>query len=277
VSSSYGVLTEAAIAKNAAWPTVAAGQLGRYVNGVGEHYTRSTDDPAAAGYHVDDTLGMLVSGDSASTTTLYSCQDGADGFTSTDNACEGKTVNGAIGKVFTQQPSNLPSMAIYRCNTGVERFDSRQPGCGGATREVMLGYTVAYGVLSASDNNRALDRMATTAGGLPGYTATVFQGYLPLVSQAGTRPLLSCANDFDKFLSTDATCDGKTVLGTIGEIWTAPPAGMISQPLYRCVFPGVDTITANSSDCYGGTVDTLLGYTLATLPVVTPAFPAPSG
>lgn len=277
VSTSYGVLTEASIAKNASWPAVAAGQLGRYVNGAGEHYTGATGNPAAAGYHVDDVLGMLVGGDSAGTTTLYSCQDGADGFTSTGSTCEGKTVNGAIGKVFAQQPVNLPSIAIYRCNTGSERFDSRQSDCGGATREVLLGYTIAYAALSAFDNNRALDRMATTTGGLPGYTATVFQGYLPLVSQAGTRPLFSCANDFDKFLSTAATCDGKTVLGTIGEIWTTPPAGMTSQPLYRCVFPGVDTITANSPDCYGGTVDTLLGYTLTTLPDLTPAFPAPPG
>ncbi|MFT7871483.1 MULTISPECIES: LamG domain-containing protein [Amycolatopsis] len=277
VSTSYGVLTEASIAKNAAWPTVTAGQLGRYVNGVGEHYTGATSNPPAAGYHVDDTLGMLVSGDNARTTTLYSCQDGADAFTSTDNACEGKTVSGAIGKVFTQQPTNVPSIAIYRCTTGTERFDSRQADCGGATREVLLGYSIAYAALSMSDNNRAIDRMATTTGGLPGYTAVVFQGYLPLASQTGTRPLLSCANDFDKFLSTDVACDGKTVLGTIGQIWSAPPDGMASQALYRCVFPGVDTITANSQECYGGTVDTLLGYTLTALPVVTPAFPAPPG
>ncbi|MEV4058106.1 LamG domain-containing protein [Amycolatopsis sp. NPDC049688] len=277
VSTSYGALAEAVIARNATWPAAAAGQLGRYVNGAGEHYTGSTTSPAVSGYHFEDTLGMLVTGDAASTTTLYSCQDRSDGFTSTDNACGGKAVNGAIGKVFTQQPTNLPTVAVYRCKTGTEHFDSLQADCSGGTREALLGYTIAYAPLIESDNNRALDRMTTMSGGLPGYTAVVAQGYLPLTTQPGTQPLLNCASNFDKYPSLDATCAGKTVLGTIGQIWSAPPAGMTSQPLYRCVFPGVDTATATSTGCYGGTVDTLLGYTLTTLPDVTPSFPAPPG
>jgi hypothetical protein len=214
---------------------------------------------------------MLVTGDPANTRTLYSCQDGADGFTSTDGACEGKTVTGEIGKVFTQQPTNVATLAIYRCKTATDHFDSRQATCGGVTQEGLLGYTLAYAPVTATYNVSAGDRMTTVGGGLPSYYVYRNQGYLPLIAQTGSQALMSCANDSDKFLSLDAACEGKTVLGTAAQIWAQPPAGLASQPLYRCAF-STDALTATSTACDGAALDTLLGYTLTALPDVTPVF-----
>ena len=143
--------------------------------------------------------------------------------------------------------------------------------------EGLLGYTLAYAPLTASYQPRYVDSMSTVGGALPGYYRYETEGYLALSAQPGTQQLTACANDFDKFVSLDAACEGKTVQGALGQIWTQPPTGLAGQPLYRCVFPGYDTRTAVSSACGGGNMDKLLGYTLTSLPDAAPVFAAASG
>ncbi|RSM43597.1 LamG domain-containing protein [Amycolatopsis balhimycina DSM 5908] len=271
-----GALDDAAIARRASYPVAQPGQLGRFANGYVERVSANTSAPSPAGYHFEQPLGLLVSGDQPNTRSLYSCKDGYDGFTSADAACEGKTVVGEIGKVYTKQPSNLPTVAVYRCNAGgSEHFDSRDAACENAgTKEGLLGYTLAYGLLVRYMTDLGYDHVNTTYGPPPGYWTEGPQGVLPMLAQSGTVPLLSCTTGTDQFLSTDAACEGKTTERVLGQIFTAAPPDGAGTALYRCKAGGTELFTTTYADCNGATFDRQLGYVLTTAPTTTPVFPA---
>jgi serine/threonine protein kinase len=96
-----------------------------------------------------------------------------------------------------------------------------------------------------------------------GYTKEFPIGSLVAASEANTRKLFSCqqnTND-DHFTSTDAKCEGHKVLGTLGYIFTAAPAGAASHLIYRCTYSGghFDSIHGN---CEGYKLEFQLGYLL---------------
>ncbi|HCT77111.1 MAG TPA: hypothetical protein DGT23_11075 [Micromonosporaceae bacterium] len=251
------------------WPGAPGGQLGRLLNTAGDHYTDLTGGSVRPGYHFEGTLGALVTGDRPDTRTLYACVSGTDGFTSTDAACEGATVAGEIGRVYTRQPTNVATVPVYRCNGGGDRFESQRLDCEGATNEQLLGYTLAYGQLGRSYANP--DHWQGLAGAPLGYHYEGPLGWVPLVYQPGTVPLSMCYDGADQFLSTDRTCGGKTVVGMIAEIWPSAPSDVDSKALYSCRYNGQRFVDF-SPTCAGYTVDGLLGYVLYGAPNPSPVF-----
>jgi hypothetical protein len=271
VRTEQGAAPEADIAQRGGWPAPPAGQLGRFVNGAADHYTDSTSKPVRPGYHYEGSFGQLVA-DGPNTKLLYACLFGSDAFTSVQSDCEGKTVLGEIGRVYTVKPTNVATQPVYRCNRGADHMESWGSDCEGATNEGLLGYTVAYAPLTRyySADNR--DHWTTVHGVAPSYKSEGVQGLLPQVQLPGTVPLQSCLVDTDEFASLDMACEGKTYIATIGYLYSAAPEGVATAPIYRCVVNG-QKYTSRSATCEGYTVDKLLGYIPTSLPAVEPTFP----
>lgn len=267
VRTEQGVPTEAGVALRAGWPAPPAGQLGRYVNAAGEHYTGRTDQPPRAGYRFEASLGRPAAA-GPNTTTLYACRAGTDDFSSTAAGCDGQTAVGEIGTIYTRQPSNLSTLALYRCTVGTERFDSQLAGCPGAT---LLGYTVAYAPLTRYNSEYVRDHRATVHGTPPAYRAEGVLGWLPLAAGPGTQPLYSCVDGTDEFSSLDAACEGKTVVGAVAQVYSAAPAGAAGAPIYRCLVNG-QRFVSRSASCEGYQVDRPLGYVLTAAPDVPATF-----
>ncbi|MFJ5984677.1 LamG-like jellyroll fold domain-containing protein [Lentzea sp. NPDC092896] len=264
-----GVATEPSIAERATFAKPERGQLGRFVNAAGDRFTGRTD-AVVEGYHLERALGLPAApGDN--TKTVYACRSGADAFTA--DSCEGVEKLGDVGLIYTVQPKNVPTAALYRCRQGADRFDSRDATCGGATVDGLLGYSVAY-----TDFGRYLleyyEHASLTDGAAPGYRYEGSHGLLAITEQPGTRPLFSCRNGaYDQFVSTDSACEGKTVLGALGSIWTAAPQGVANRELRRCLLPGGDgdSMVSNSDDCDGFPSQTI-GFVPTEVPAVTAVF-----
>ncbi|MDX8146929.1 LamG domain-containing protein [Lentzea sp. BCCO 10_0061] len=266
-----GVPADQAVAERGRWAASGQGRLGRFVNASGDRFTGNTS-AVVEGYHLERALG-LPAVEGPNTSTAYACRSGADTFTSLDAACEGATKIGDVGLVYTRQPANIPTIPLYRCRAGTDRFDSRDSTCGGSTVDGVLGHSVAY-----ADFGRYLlwyyEHASLTDGPAPGYVAEGRHGLLALTAQPGTRPLYSCRNgSYDQFVSTDAACEGKTVLSTLGSIWTEAPEGLESRALYRCTLPGGDGdgMVSNAENCEGHPAERL-GYALTAAPGVTAVF-----
>ncbi|WP_146174845.1 LamG domain-containing protein [Umezawaea tangerina] len=266
VHAAEGVLRDGTIAERAAWAAPVAGQLGRFVNGVGDHYSGPTGQ-VRAGYHFEGALGLSVAA-GPNTRTLYACAAGADAFTSTDSACEGQARVGEVGLVYTVQPTNVPTVALYRCKAGGDRFESRSSTCEGATSEGLLGYTGGYAALTRYILP-GYDDVATVDGPPVAAVFGEASGFLAMADQPDTTSLMLCRDGNDSFASTDTACEGKTVVGSQGRIWTTAPAGP-SQPLYRC--KGTDSFVSGDVACAGYPVDKQLGYVLVNAPTDAAVF-----
>lgn len=103
----------------------------------------------AASYRPEVALGLTLSTWSPDITGLFACRDGADVFSSTDPACEGRTVIDWSGQVWTSPPVGVQSwVRLFACratDTGTgtgERFDSLDPACDGGTLDHPLGYLI---------------------------------------------------------------------------------------------------------------------------------------
>ncbi|MEU7853185.1 hypothetical protein [Nonomuraea sp. NPDC049141] len=105
-----------------------------------------------ANYRPEGSTGALSMTQLPGTTALLSCQDGIDTFTSTDSACEGKTVVRRLGFIWTSAPQGVPGapgaigFELFRCRASWgDLFDSGDPGCEGQTLDRSLGF-VATGL-----------------------------------------------------------------------------------------------------------------------------------
>jgi hypothetical protein len=128
---------------------------------------------------------------------------------------------------------------------------------------------VAYGTL-ARYFLPGFDHISTVDGPPAAYSAEGPQGLLGMVASDDTTSLMSCRNGADTFVSTDPACEGGTVLGSLGRIWTIAPAAP-NKPIYRCT-AGTDSFVALEADCGGYPVDGELGYALVDVPAVTAVF-----
>jgi RHS repeat-associated protein len=119
---------------------------------------RTSIGPVPVTYEPRERFGIvsLVAGEGLR--AVHSCQDGADAFTSLDEACEGKQYNNRLGYVWTERPAGVEAVPLLRCRddeTG-ERYDTTEDDCGGE----LLGYVAANAaqlrsLLGASDEPRA--------------------------------------------------------------------------------------------------------------------------
>lgn len=270
-----GIPAEARILANASRPLPVAGQLGRFLNDKGEHYTGPTDVPALPGYRYETPRGMTVPATDPNTVRLYSCREGEDHFTATAADCEGATLLGEIGAIYSVQPTNVPTIGLYRCFNGVQRFDSTAENCEGSTKQKQLGYVRAYTYLNRFNTMQfPSDHWSTPHSPAPGYLFEGVLGATLLIDIPGkTAALHICQTGADVFTSLDAACEGKTRLSGGGRVYTSPPEGLASKPLNRCLENNTtNRFDSTSATCGGHQLEQQLGYVLESVPTVVPTF-----
>ncbi|TCO55808.1 LamG domain-containing protein [Actinocrispum wychmicini] len=284
VTTDLGVVPDPEIRARATRPAPSGGQVARFVNEAGDHYTTTTTAgmydqfaPVPPGYRFDVPLGMMLSAQGPNSRRLYACvRDSTDEFTSIEPGCEGAAKVADLGWVFTTQPTDWPTVPLNRCRqANGELFDSSSPTCEGQTLDRLLGYMVGYAPLTRYVHPLGREHTVTTGAVPPGYRFEGTVGLLGMVAEPGTVPLMSCMDGVDQFVSTDPACGGKAVTGTVGQIWTSAPAGRASAVLYQCAVtsgPAAGQVFASrQADCEGQTVRGQLGYVLVAYPGPTAA------
>ncbi len=233
-----------------------AGHWGRYNNG--DHSAVVWQPPAGATF--EGSLGVLLNVQVPGTIPLYSCYAGGDEFTSPQSNCEGQRVGGFLGFIYTSPPAGVVvTQGVWRCTIAGEHFDSLNPGCEGQRVESLLGYTIAQVALSRWNNG---DHSAIIGQPAAGATYESSLGVLLNVQIPGTIPLYSCYAGGDEFTSPQSNCEGQRVGGFLGFIYTSPPAGVVTQGVWRCTIAGEHFDSLNPG-CEGQRVESLLGYTIA--------------
>jgi hypothetical protein len=268
------VLTDERLLERGTHPKPAPGQIGRYNNNRGDHYTGSTDQPVREGYRYEGTLGMPVPA-GENTRMLFACKDGNDTFTSAQADCEGKAKLGEVGRVYSVKPTNVATVAIYRCLFGTDRFESMQDTCEGQTKQTLLGYSLAYAPLARYyQPENPWDHWSTPNAVDPGYHYEGVLGYVAITAEPGTQPIYGCKNRYDAFTSLDSACEGNGTTGRAnGRIWTAPPAdGRVAHELLRCKSDYPNYLDTTNPACDHIPFDERLGYLLSSVPAVTPTF-----
>lgn len=123
---------------------------------------------------------------------------------------------------------------------------------------------VLGGYVDAEGDHRTGDTSEPVPAGFR-FSSTL--GMLPTADTPGTHPLYACVSGSgDEFTSREETCEGGTAQGEIGRVYTDPPEGVPSVPVYRCV-AGADRFDA--LDCgANATVEVPLGHTIAYSPYI---------
>ncbi|MET0135636.1 MAG: LamG domain-containing protein [Kibdelosporangium sp.] len=237
--------------------------LGRYVNFEGDHFT--TNGLVPNGYRREGPLGWLAPAGTPGTKVIYSCITGTDEFTSAQADCEGWRKLATVGSLYTNPPSGLPSHALYRCVTtnGKDHFVSTQSDCEGQKIEGLLGYSLPYQMLYRSvQRDGRVDNSSDTGLAPAGYVTERPLGGLATSQLPGTRALMQCGANGERFSSVLANCENQTVQGQIGWIWTTPPSNLDTVQLWRCTGPGGEHFDSTDPDCEGKEPNVLLGYVL---------------
>ncbi|MCE7003067.1 LamG domain-containing protein [Kibdelosporangium philippinense] len=279
VTTDLGVVSADEIRKRAGWPAPAGGQLGRFITN-GDHRSAYASNsiydqfPAVpAGYRFETSLGAMLTAQAPGTRRLYSClSNSTDAFTSTDPACEGKSKLADLGWVYPEQPTGVATVPLYRCVAGQELFDSNQASCEGKTVDVLLGYVLGYAPLTRYYHPKIEEHAVSTSMVPNNYRYEGTFGVLALTNEPGTVPLMSCVDGTDRFVSTNTSCDGKTVEVQLGYLWTAAPEGRVSMPIYQCALnldsPAKGELFVSfEAACEGQTVRGPLGHVVRVLPV----------
>lgn len=115
---------------------------------------------------------------------------------------------------------------------------------------------------------RKADHLSATAAPPSGlYTLEMALGKVSAVQATGTTAIFDCGYFgnpriyVDHFTSVSPTCEGNIYYGVIGYIFTSPPAGYGSIPVYRCrVTASQEIFDSPSSTCEGQTGASLLGF-----------------
>ena len=216
--------------------------------------------PGPSGATWEATLGHLLTSQVAGTIPLYSCNVGADEFTSLTSNCEGQKVNGLLGFIYKTKPASVPTRPIYRCTSG-EHFDSPASNCEGQRYESLLGYAVAYTAWNRWNNG---DHKAILGPGPSGATWEATLGHLLTSQVTGTVPVYSCNVGADEFTSLTSNCEGQKVNGLLGFIYKTKPAGVPTRPIYRCTsVPSGEHFDSPANNCEGQRYENLLGYAVA--------------
>ncbi|MEU3645437.1 LamG domain-containing protein [Lentzea sp. NPDC034063] len=271
-----GMAPDATLLERASRPLSPAGQLGRFIStaGVGEHYTGLTGVAPLPNYRYEGVMGQPPSLTEANTQPLYSCKSGNDHFSSTAADCEGATLIGETGAVYSVKPVNIPAVELNLCVVNADRFTATAEDCEGQTKVKRLGWLRGYAPLSRYiSTSFPWDHWSTTHGVAPGYRHEGVLGVLGLASAPGTAVLWLCREGADTFSSRDSACGGKERLGGIGYVWTSPPEGVESKPLMRCRAGATgNRFDSVSSTCEGQLVEEQLGHVLVTTPTTVATF-----
>ncbi|MFI7150159.1 LamG-like jellyroll fold domain-containing protein [Nonomuraea sp. NPDC050022] len=241
-------------------------QLSRYNNlATGRHIV--TNGPVPPSAHLEGSFGLLAGADEPNTRMVYSCRNGeVDYFLAHD--CGTYTNLGSVGRLYISPPAGVPAQRVYRCLIpGFGHFASLDPGCEGQTTEFELGYTRGYlRLVRHITTGYPYDHASSTGRIAANYRPEGSTGTLSIAQLPGTTALMSCQDGTDTFSSTDAACEGKTVVGRIGFIWTSPPQGLPGAPgatgkeLFRCRASWNELFDSGDPACEGQTLDRSLGF-----------------
>jgi hypothetical protein len=251
-------------------PSVFDGQLNRYLtaNPANSDHV-SASGGATPAHHFEGSLGLFAPEGAENTQMLYMCWAGNE-FTSPDPGCEGREVLGPMGRVYLVPPPGQPVVAVYRCQVVTasyfDHFESTDPKCEGQTVDGPLGYTLPYMRLIRYDSPTfPNDHTSSTFGVSADYRPEGALGLLAMQDGPGRTALWRCQMGRDTFLSTDAGCEGQTVVGWLGQIWTAPPAEFASLELLRCRTAAGELFESTNPGCEGQTLVGSLGYVVTHL------------
>jgi hypothetical protein len=107
------------------------------------HWVTTGYVPSGEGYYYEETLGYLVMAPQDGMSAVYGCHESSVEryqFVSLDPNCEGQVVNGLNGYLYSSQPDNISTQALYRCRSGADHFVSPDLYCEGTVTEYLLGY-----------------------------------------------------------------------------------------------------------------------------------------
>ncbi len=230
--------------------------------------------PAGATYEFG--LGFLLSGAGDGRHAIYDCLNaGADRFLSLDPGCEGRTTLGREGFAYDAPPTTEPTSAVYRCNwVGHDHFASASSDCEGQLTEGLLGYLRTYGDGLHLYGTAGGAQWATPGSVPAGWQYERTLGFLLPSGGPNLQALYGCRNGGgDNFLSLDGACEGTSVLGRYGFLYSSPPFNQETVALYRCLRGGTNHFASLDAGCEGATTEARLGY-LRTAESGPPAPPA---
>ena len=117
---------------------------------------------------------------------------------------------------------------------------------------------------------------ATSTGVVPrGFHLERSMGIMAAPGTPNTYTLYSCRYNGGQFAALDSGCGGYQLEGVLGALYAAPPAGVPSLPVYRCLQSNGDHFVAADANCEGQQSEGLYGYTLAYADLVRYAQPDP--
>jgi hypothetical protein len=244
---------------------VHTGQLTRFATV--DQYHVVTTGPVPPGAHYEASLGIPAPDGEPDTVVVHSCRASAtDYLLATD--CDTAADLGPVGSMYTTPPAGVETIPVYRCRVpNKDHFASVDPACEGQTTETLLGYTRAYAFLIRHTSSVFPYDEASATYRLPAqYRLTGNFGVVALRAAAGTTALYSCQDANGLFSSTDAGCEGQTVLRRVGYLWTAAPTDVTaSAELFRCRASRGDRFDSRDPTCEGQTVERSLGFVVTQL------------
>jgi hypothetical protein len=246
--------------------------LARYVSS--SHWV--TTGSVGAGWRLEAVLGFLLDSGGEGRRALYECTSGGDRFLSLDPGCEGRTELGLSGFLYASAPSGEAVSPVYRCRIGSDHFAASDPACEGQVQEGLLGYAPRrQDIIHRAFNPSTGTHWVTTGPIGPGWFHEMALGYA-LSRDGGDRTaLFGCLNGAaDHFLSRDPGCEGQRTLDGEGRLYTSPPAGVPTVPVYRCRVGG-SHFAYNDPGCEGTTSEGLLGHARTDGPEPPPPPPVP--
>ncbi len=135
------------------------------------------------------------------------------------------------------------------------------PGTGSPNRLLFTGVTVSPGPVNFNRYRSSNDHVSARSAPSTAYQFEATLGRVQTTQVAGTRPLYQCrVGGWDYMTSLSSTCEGQTVVGTIGYIYSAPPAAA-NIALRRCRV-GAEHFDSVTTNCEGQIVEGILGYLL---------------
>ena len=211
-------------------------------------------------------LGSLFPAPGEGRRAIHGCAAGDDQFLSLDPGCEGRTKLGIEGYAYDAPPTGEETRAVYRCYVpGSDHFASFDPGCEGQRPEGRLGYTRTYGDALVRYENPGTGTSWVTPGAVTrGYRFVRTLGFLVRIGGPNLQPIYGCAAGEDRFLSLDAACEGRTVLGRYGFAYAVPPSGEQTVALYRCNGAGRGHFASVDPNCEGAVPEARLGFVRTT-------------
>ncbi|WP_158307272.1 LamG domain-containing protein [Kribbella flavida] len=241
-------------------PSRYGAQLARFTNTNGLRIV--TNGPVPPGSHYEASLGVPAPAGTPGTRTIYSCRNNTrDYFLDLD--CADHANLGAVGQFWISKPDGVDSVPVYRCYIyNVAHFASTDAGCEEkGEMEFLLGYTKAYaGLVRHVASGYPYDHVSSTRALPGGPKPEGTLGYLSMTEQPGTTAWMQCTTGADVFSSVDPACEGKTVIGSSGYVWTEPPAALTSRQVFRCLAGWNELFDSTDPNCEGQTVDRPLGY-----------------